>query len=724
MENTAVKQNYFSNIEKELDQIISRLDKKICVGIGCGVGKPVNFINALYKRAREDSEIDLTIISALTLEKPKGQNDLQKRLLEPMMARIFEDGPDFEHVLDLRKNSLPDNVKLYEWMLPPGGFVMHNTGQRIHVAGNFSDAPRDIINKNINLLCHLGATAEIDGKKVISCGGNSDVISELITWMLKQKDNSERLIMAEINEKVPFLWGDDIYEPEMYDYIFEGEAFNQMPFCPPKEAISDANHMMGFYSSLLVKDGGTLQVGIGSLGDAITNGILMRHKNNDTYRKLMEKSGIMQHKGKLINSYGGDTPFNEGLFSDSEMFVDSFLDLFHEGIIKRKVYSDYFIQKLINEKRITAEVTPGTVKELWDAGAIGTPLRKTEFMYLIEHGILKDNVEYSKESLTMGDESISTDLSIALSDKSLNSFLGTQLNGGEVIHATLMIGPKEMYKRLAEMSLEEKKVFALKNIKFVNTLNGEENLKAEQRKDGRFMNFTLVATLTGAVASETIKNQQVISGIGGQLDFITMANALDDARSILILNATRGEGKEVQSNIVFEYSGCSASRQMRDIIVTEYGIADLQGCNDEECAIEMIKIADSRFQDQLLAEAKKYKKISPDFTIPETFSNNYPEKITGLLKEFKDQGYYSVYPFGSDLSEEEYQLGTSLKKFLIDMRDSKIKTLAGVLLKLFKKSPVEFQKHLERMDLLAPKNFNEKFQRAVVLTALDHNSSG
>ena len=232
------------------------------------------------------------------------------------------------------------------------------------------------------------------------------------------------------------------------------------------------------------------------------------------------------------------------------------------------------------------------------------------------------------------------------------------------------------------------------------------------------MNFTLVATLTGAVASETIKNQQVISGIGGQLDFIIMANTLDDARSILILSASRGEGKEVQSNIVFEYSGCSASRQMRDIIITEYGIADLQGCNDEQCAIEMIKIADSRFQKELLAEAKKYNKIRKDYVLPEEFQNNYPEKISRQLKEFKDQGYYPDFPFGGEVTDEEFQLGTSLKKFVTDMRDSKFKTLAGVLFNLFKKTPGEFEKHVERMDLLNPKNFNERFQRAVVITAM------
>ncbi len=719
MQENLQKNNYTDNIEKCLDEIIPRLNKKICVGIGCGVGKPVNFMNALYLRAKKDPDIELTIISALTLEKPKGRNDLEKRLLDPMMSRIFGDWPDFEHVTDLRNNRLPDNVKLYEWMLPPGGFVMHDTAQRLHVAGNFSISPRDIIDKDINLLCHLGNSAEINGKKVITTGGNSDVISPLIDWMLEQRPKTERIIMAELNSNVPFLWGETTYEPDMYDYILESDAFNQMTFCPPKESISNTDHMIGFYSSLLVKDGGTLQIGIGSMGDAITYGILMRHRHNDVFSKLMKKSDILSQKANLIKKFGGHTPFTDGLFCDSEMFVDSYLDLYDAGILSRKVYDDYHIQKLINEKRITEEITSNTIRELLNAGAIGTPLRQNEFDYLVKHGILKDSVTYSKDFLTYEGNKISTDIEEVIAKGSIDDLLGEKLTGGEVIHATLMIAPKKFYQRINEMPLDEKKLFALKNIEFVNTLNGEEDLKAQQRKEARFINFSLVTTVTGAAASETIKNQQVISGIGGQLDFVIMANALEDARSILVLNSTRGDGKEVQSNIVFEYTGCSVPRQLRDIIVTEYGIADLRGCSDEECIIEMIKIADSRFQEELLAEAKKYKKVAKDFVLPEEYRNNTPVKIAQYLEEFKKDGFYGAFPFGGDVTEEEFILGSSLKNFATLARDNKIKTMTGVMLKLFKKPEAKHRKYIERMSLEKVSNFSERFQRAVVMTALD-----
>ncbi len=40
---------------------------------------------------------------------------------------------------------------------------------------------------------------------------------------------------------------------------------------------SAADHMIGLNVSTLIKDNGTLQIGIGSLGDAIAAGLILRH---------------------------------------------------------------------------------------------------------------------------------------------------------------------------------------------------------------------------------------------------------------------------------------------------------------------------------------------------------------------------------------------------------------------------------------------------------------
>jgi acyl-CoA hydrolase len=183
------------------------------------------------------------------------------------------------------------------------------------------------------------------------------------------------------------------------------------------------------------------------------------------------------------------------------------------------------------------------------------------------------------------------------------------------------------------MSEEERMLFGMSGVEKVNQLYGDEVLRGLQRRDGRFVNTGVKATLLGATAADMLEDGRVISGIGGQLDFAYMAHILRDARLIMMVKSTKGSGKALRSNIVFSYGHCSVPRFYRDIIVTEYGIADIKGRPDHIIIKEMLNVADSRFQPQLLEQAKKAKKIEKDYEIPEIYRHNTPDKIVSLLTE-------------------------------------------------------------------------------------------
>lgn len=70
---------YHSNVERTVDAIIERLGKDIRVGMPLGLGKPNQLINALYSRARADESLQLTILTALSLEKPGWKSDIERR---------------------------------------------------------------------------------------------------------------------------------------------------------------------------------------------------------------------------------------------------------------------------------------------------------------------------------------------------------------------------------------------------------------------------------------------------------------------------------------------------------------------------------------------------------------------------------------------------------------------------------------------------------------------
>ncbi|MCP4453748.1 MAG: hypothetical protein GY809_19990, partial [Planctomycetes bacterium] len=155
-----------------------------------------------------------------------------------------------------------------------------------------------------------------------------------------------------------------------------------------------------------------------------------------------------------------------------------------------------------------------------------------------------------------------------------------------------------------------------------NNPYASEELKILQRKDARFINAGLMVTLSGAVVSDGLEDMRVVSGVGGQYNFVSQAHALDDARGAIMIRSTRTKGKDTSSNVVFNYGHTTIPRHLRDIIITEYGIADLMGKSDNEVIKSLLNVADSRFQDGLLQKAKAVKKLEPGYVIPDQFRNN------------------------------------------------------------------------------------------------------
>src|SRR2546430_2456903 len=191
--------------------------------------------------------------------------------------------------------------------------------------------------------------------------------------------------------------------------------------------------------------------------------------------------------------------------------------------------------------------------------------------------------------------------------------------GTELGHACFFLGPERFYDALRRMSRAEQEQICMTGIDFVNQLYGDEELKRLQRVHARFVNTGLVVMLSGAVASDALEDGRVISGVGGQYNFVAMAHALDDGRSILLIRSTREEGRKDRSNVLARYGNTTIPRHLRDIVVTEYGIADVRGQTDEQVALALIRVTDSRFQDGLHREAQREGKVARNHQLPDSW---------------------------------------------------------------------------------------------------------
>ena len=124
---------------------------------------------------------------------------------------------------------------------------------------------------------------------------------------------------------------------------------------------------------------------------------------------------------------------------------------------------------------------------------------------------------------------------------------------GVILHGAFFLGPKAFYRALREMKADEIARIQMMPVSFTNAIYGDEDAKRRARLDARFVNNAMMATLMGAAVSDGLEDGQVISGVGGQYNFVAQAFALDGARSVLALEATRAAGRKTLSNIRWNY---------------------------------------------------------------------------------------------------------------------------------------------------------------------------
>ena len=714
---------HYNNVETLVDDIITKFDKKIAFGMPIALGKSNHIVNEMYRRAKKDPSIDLTIMTALSLEKPRWTNDLERRMIEPLLDRLWKDIPDFHYMMDLRKGELPANVKLQEFYFLAGSVKNDPMAQQNHYSSNYTHVARDICAADSNILyCHSIAKKIIDGEVCYSDSCNADLSVDIKRYRPSVLAAGRKALhVGHVNSSLPFMYGTAICDESEYDMILEGDEFNFPLFCAPKAPVTTPDQFIGLYVSTLIKDGGSLQIGIGSLGDAIASSLIMREKHNDMYKDVLKRAGIVEKYGKLINRIGGINPFRKGLYGITEMLVDAFMELYKAGIIRRKVYGSEEIQKLVNEEILEENFSRDSISILLSQEKFHPILKEADFLILQKYGIFKENLKYDNYSIIDGDISYSADLRDPENiGKLLDNCIGNSLKNGVIAHGGFFIGPTKFYNDLRNMSDEERKQFEMTGVAVINQLYGDEKLRTLQRKDARLVNAGMNVSIFGNICSDALEDGTVVSGVGGQYNFVAMGHELEGARVIMMIRAVRETKKGAVSNVVFNYGYTTIPRHLKDIVVTEYGIADLRGKVDRDVVAALINIADSRFQDKLVKQAIKANKLPKGYRVPEEFRNNYPDRLMKQLEPYRkmNRGLFEVFPFGTDFTPEEVVLGRALREFKAGIERHKLKTIGGLLKHFFKFQPDKALPYLERVKLNSPDSFKEVILKKIVTYAL------
>lgn len=665
----------YSDVETLVEDTLSTVGHHIKLGTPLGLGKANHLVNEFLRRAREDSKINLHIFTALSLARPQSKGEFERCFLEPLSERLFGDYPSLEYVDFVRRGKLPNNIRVSEFYFQPGSFLDSPLAQQSYMSSNYTHAVRDLLASGVNVLAQLVSKDEADGVVRYSLSCNPDLTLDLVPPVREAKRHGGKIaLLAQVNRNLPFMYGDAAVSPDYFDAILDAAKYQFPLFGTPNRPVDTAEYLIALHVTSLIKDGGTIQVGIGALEDAVTYLLKLRHEQNDLYHEILTATGVLEQFGGTIERIGGTGKFERGLYGSSEMLVDGFLELYRSGILRRRVYQDAALQRLLNDNRISEEVTPAQLDLLVESGTIS-----------------RDIKEACLEALR---------------------------KGGHVAHACFFLGPQKFYENLRQLSPSDRKQICMTAISYVNQLFGDEELKRLQRKSARFINTGLIVTLTGAVASDGLEDGRVLSGVGGQYNFVAMAHELEDGRSIIMIRSTKDQDGKTLSNIRWNYGHVTIPRHLRDIVVTEYGIAELRGRNDEEVIASLLEISDSRFQDRLITEAKRAGKIRQNYSIPDYARNNLPERLEKSLASYRKRGLFPPFPFGTDLTEEENTLRKALLvlKQMSEGRKFRVPQFADLRKTLL--VPDRAQPYLARMELNRPKTIKERFMRRSLVYAL------
>ncbi len=519
------------------------------------------------------------------------------------------------------------------------------------------------------------------------------------------------------------MYGDALVTADTFDFLIDERRLDYPLFCPPNVPIEATDHAIALNVSTLIRDGGTLQVGVGELGDGIIHALKLRHEQPAVYREVLEATSVLGTQRRLIESEGGTAPFERGLYGCTEMLVDGMLDLYRAGVLKRRVYPSARLQRLLDEGHIDENVSLRTLDALRAAGMVR--MSYVDFHELRDVGLFHDDIEYERGMLITPDgRQMRASFDTAEQRAAIAACcLGERLRGGVLADASFFFGPKSFYAHLRALAADERRLFAMRGISFVNELYGHEwELKCAQRRHARFVNTTLMLTGLGGAVSDTLDDGRVVGGVGGQYNFVAMAHALPEARAILCLRATRTAPGATTSNIVWSYAHTTIPRHLRDIVVTEYGIADLRGKTDREVVEGLISIMDARFVDGFVADAKRAGKLPKTYRVSDAARGNSPERLAEKFQPWRQQGLFAELPFGSDFTAEELVLTKALRR--LAARGATTPGKIELLLAAARVDTTEpkLRPYLERMDLAQPRNRSESWLQRLIAVALQHTS--
>jgi acyl-CoA hydrolase/GNAT superfamily N-acetyltransferase len=244
----------------DAQKALATIKKGARVFIGTGVGEPQHLIKTL-------------------IEKTDVEDVVLYQMLSYTLSQYIEDDRFFERfALKLFFISVPMRAAAFE-------------GKIEYIPAYLSQIPDLFTNGSIGLDVALVQVSPPDKFGYCSLGISIDVTKAAL--------ERARVVIAQINPKMPRTFGDTFVHIEKLDFL----VWHEEPLLgfSPRVKNEEVVRRIGHYISQLVQDGATLQIGFGSLPHAILQ-YLEKKRNLGLHTQLITDGFIPLFKGNVINN--------------------------------------------------------------------------------------------------------------------------------------------------------------------------------------------------------------------------------------------------------------------------------------------------------------------------------------------------------------------------------------------------------------------------------------
>ena len=247
-----------------------------------------------------------------------------------MIDRLFGGYPDLAYADALHAGALPPNIQVIEFFFLAGRWLHVPFAQQHYISANYTHASSYLLARGLNVVTQLVAKRVVDGVARYSLSCNTDTTLDVLR--ARAEGRASFKLVGQVNSELPFMPGAGDLPADEFSAVLDSPATEFPLFAPPSEPITDTKYAIGLHAAGLVRDGGTLQIGIGQVGDALAQGLIVRHRDNAQFHAIMKR---LAPDGAVAALETG--PFEKGLYGVSEMLFEAFLGLIDAGILKREV---------------------------------------------------------------------------------------------------------------------------------------------------------------------------------------------------------------------------------------------------------------------------------------------------------------------------------------------------------------------------------------------------